>query len=106
MRRSAHVPASLVAALAAAMLTGCAAPSETRRCLDESGNVLPDSYCATGARGGVYGGRRFFGVPRFGYGGSLRGGRVEGSHATPSRSTIQRGGFGSSGRSGGGFFGG
>ena len=115
MRKSASVPATLIIAISASLLTGCSRPREVRRCLDDRGQVLPDHVCEQPGRyrSGM-GGLIFLGTPRFGYGGSMMGGnRMSGFSrmptgnadiVTPSGRTISRGGFGSTGRSSGGFF--
>lgn len=112
MKMSRDVPATLVAAIAAAMLTGCSHPREVRRCLDRDGRLLDDRYCEQPARYPYRGGGGIVYIPSFGYGGSYNGGRYSGFSRSPSGSadvvtpsgrTISRGGFGSSG---GGFFGG
>lgn len=118
MKRSKEVPAALVIGIAAALLTGCSSPREVRRCLDDQGRPIDDRYCDSPRRYPYRGiGGAVF-LPRYGYGGSLRNGRVSGytpspsgraDVVTPGGRTIQRGGFGSSGRSSGrsgGFFGG
>ena len=111
---SREVPATLVAAIAAAMLTGCSQPREVRRCLDKDGRVIADQYCENPRRYPYRSGGIVF-IPSFGYGGSYSGGRVTGYNrapnpnahvVTPAGKTISRGGFGSTGRSSGGFFGG
>lgn len=112
---SREVPATLVAAMAAAMLTGCSSPREVRRCLDRDGREIADRYCEDPRRYPYRSGGIVF-VPIFGYGGSFSNGRYSGfgrapsgrgDVVTPSGRTISRGGFGSSsGRSSGGFFGG
>lgn len=115
MKMSREVPATLVVAIAAAMLTGCSSPREVRRCLDRDGRVIADQYCENPGRYPYRHSGIVF-IPSFGYGGSYSGGRVSGFNRAPSGNadvvtpggrTISRGGFGSSGRSsGGGSFGG
>jgi hypothetical protein len=119
MKKSAHVPAILVASLAASILSGgCSSgPREVRRCVDDKGVVLSDAECEklenrTGS-GGYVGGYR--GYPHWVYGGSggntpgsramgFRSTPTEGAHVvSPSGRTISRGGFGGSSRGGGGF---
>jgi len=112
MKKSKQVPATLVTAVAAMVVTGCSCgPNivEVRRCVDAYGHVLPDYMCGGGYNGGYYGGV-YYSSPHWGYGGNLNGGMVSGFHTTPSPNatvndsmgnTISRGGFGSSGSSGG-----
>jgi hypothetical protein len=96
MKKSQSVPVVLVASIAALALTGCGAQRQVRRCVDQYGNVLPDSQCYTSTTrvGGTY--------PYWVYGGSLNRGRVTGYSRTPignadivdSRGTVVRRGFG------------
>ncbi len=115
---SREVPATLVAAIAAALLTGCSSPREVRRCLDRDGRVISDQHCENPSRYPYRSGGLML-IPFFAYGGNYNGGRVTGFNrapnpnatvVTPSGRTISRGGFGSSGgssgRSSGGSFGG
>lgn len=101
VKKSRAVPAALVAATAATLLTGC---SEQRRCVDNQGYLRPDRECqnpTTGRIGGG-GGGYYGGGPRFVYGGNYSGGRVTGYSSTPNGGFgSTRGGFG--GRSFGGF---
>lgn len=78
---------------------------QVRNCVDEKGNLIPDTVCE-----GTYSGTGYHGG-HFVYGGTVRGGRVFDSRLTPTQGahvvtsggrTISRGGFGRSG----GFFGG
>ena len=112
----------LAAAAVSAALAGCSR-STTARCVDQNGNVLPDSACP-GAAGGGYGGSGYIGgsygggygraQPRWVYGGG--GGTTPGSRATgfstsapesgsirSSSGTVIRGGFGGAGESHGSF---
>jgi len=110
MKKSTSVPATLLSAIAAATLAGCSSgPREVRRCVDEKGRYMEDYKCTDNRYRSHY-----YGYPRFVYGGNFdnRSGRVmgfrstpsDGAHVvTPSGRTISRGGFGGSGRSGGGF---
>ncbi|AIE84099.1 hypothetical protein OP10G_0731 [Fimbriimonas ginsengisoli Gsoil 348] len=104
------MPAVFVAAVAASLVAGCssAGPTEIRRCVDASGNVLPDQYCD---QPGMYrsSGIHYYGTPHWGYGGSMQGNVLRGFAAspssdaevvTPSGRTISRGGFGGSGSGG------
>lgn len=109
MKRSSSVPATFVAAVAATLLTGCSSPREVRRCVDDRGQVLPDSACEYPRSNYGY---RTWGTPHWGYGGSISGGYLRGFSATPSGDrdvvtpsgrTISRGGFGGSGGGFGGF---
>lgn len=96
MRKSAAVPVTLLAALAA-MTIGCRDASESRNCVDAQGRIVPDANCsapASGRAGGygyIYGGRS---------GGQI-GDRVVGGSSTPSESGVARGGFGHAGGEGG-----
>lgn len=80
MKKSQSVPVVLVASIAAIALTGCSASRQVRRCVDQYGNVLPDSQCYTSTTrvGGMY--------PYWVYGGTLNRGRVTGYSRTPSTS--------------------
>jgi len=107
------------AAVSAMALAGCS-NNTTARCVDQDGNVLPDSACQDGSSGGVYTGTYGSGgrgaavsQPRWVYGG--QGGDAVGSKATgfstsppedgdissPS-GTVIRGGFGGEGEAHGG----
>lgn len=118
MKRSQAVPAVFVTVIAAGLSAGCGCGSsyvtETRRCVDQYGKILPDSSCGAGYAGGYYGGYRP--VPRFVYGGALDNGVVRNFRSTPTngseirssngsviRSGVRRGGFGGSGGSFGSF---
>jgi hypothetical protein len=115
MKKSAAVSVSLLAAMAATLMGGCGSnPRQVRRCVDEKGNVLPDSDCE---RGYYYGGmgRGYPGWVYGGSGGNNPGNRAMGFTRTPNPDAdvvapngrvISRGGLGRSGGSGGGFFGG
>lgn len=114
MKKSSVPVTPLVAAVAALVVTtGCNTQRQVRRCVDERGNVLPDSACTTGGYGaGYYGGIRAFGYPRWVYGGNVRNGQAFGFTSSPNPRatvvdgagrTISRGGFGSSGRGFSGF---
>lgn len=107
MKRSQSIEISILAAVAALTVAGCSSgPRQVRRCVDEKGNLLPESACVTGGR--YYGGG-IYSYPRWVYGGTMVGNRVQGfsskpasgAHVvSPSGRTISRGGFG--GRSFGG----
>ena len=119
-RRSQHVLAPLLAATAAAMLTGCHQP-DPQRCVDEQGRVVDPSFCrnaqpgqtVTGTpdnHGGYYNNNIFYPhLYRYyygGYGGGI-GSFVSGGGYAPmaghSYSTgTSRGGFGSLFGGGGG----
>ncbi|MEQ1822318.1 MAG: hypothetical protein ABL949_07405 [Fimbriimonadaceae bacterium] len=81
MKSSPSQLAAVTAALAA-FLAGC---SQRRDCVDQYGNILPDSSCK--GRTGTAG------YPHWIYGGSRSGGRVIGGSTTPRSSSS--GGFGS-----------
>lgn len=105
-RRSKQVTPLLVTVVAGMIVSGCSQQeTQTARCVDANGNVLPDALCQ-GTRGGVY--TNTYSYPHWVYGGS--GGTVIGSHATgfsvtPSAGartvtpsgTVVRGGFGAIG---------
>jgi hypothetical protein len=105
MKKSKAVPATLVGALAAVLVaSGCGSgPVQTRRCVDEKGNVMPDSYCTGVSRSIYYGG--MYRSPRWIYGGTMSGNRVSGYSLAPdpgatvkssNGTVISRGGFGGS----------
>ena len=109
-KMSSAVPATLIGAIAVAILAGCSGARERqmRNCVDDKGKPLPDEYCQDSRYAG-----RSYGYPHFIYGGALNGGRYVGGSLTPSSSAdivnssgsvVRRGFGGSSG--GGGFFGG
>jgi hypothetical protein len=112
MKKSKSVPATVVAAVAAMILTGCHSnPTEVRRCIDAKGNVIPDTMCSTG---GSMGGSSYYGS-HWVYGGSMSGSRLGGYHSSPSSGasisdgsghSVSRGGFGSHGSGGSGGAGG
>jgi hypothetical protein len=97
MKKSKAVPATLVASLAAVIISGCGNQRQVRRCVDNQGNILPDIQCnsTTTYRSGFY--------PHWVYGGSVSGRRVSGYSSTPSSSadivnssgTVVRRGFSS-----------
>lgn len=106
MKKSKHVPATLVAGVAAAMLAGCSSRmAQERQCVDASGAIVPEIMCrqATssgvvvghwGYAGQVYSGGHYIsggggGVGYRGGGGAISGG-------------VSRGGFGGSGEGFGG----
>jgi hypothetical protein len=98
MRKSAAVPLTLLAAVAA-FATGCHDTPESRNCVDAQGRIVPDTNCSTTSHTGT-GGSGYHYI----YGGSS-GGRVGdavvGGSSTPSESGVSRGGFGSGGGEGG-----
>lgn len=53
MKRSTKITLQFVCAASLALLAGCSQQPEryTRRCADENGDLLPDSYCAGAGRG-------------------------------------------------------
>ena len=111
MKKSKAVPATLVCAVAAMTIAGCHRESQLRRCVDNTGKVLPDSYCEEMHR--HRSSFSHYGYPHFvygGYGGHTPGSQARGFVNTPnpgadvvtgSGRVISRGGFG--GRGGGGF---
>jgi len=85
VKRSPTVHLTLMATMA---LVACGGP---RQCVDETGRVVPDSFCSTPpARGGYHwysgGSRTFVGT-----------GRPASSSSAPSSHGVSRGGFGSTG---------
>lgn len=103
MKRSKSVEIGLIAAIAATLVAGCSRPEDyTRRCVDASGRVLPDSSCGFGGRGHWgYFGRGSSIVNGIGRGFSSSepsSGRILSSSGSTIRSApVSRGGFGSSG---------
>lgn len=90
--------------MTAVILSGCQRTLETRRCVDEQGNVLPDISCTSGIRGAGWA-----------YGGRVNGNQLMGYSRTPKANStvvdssgkhISRGGFGGGTRSSGFSFGG
>jgi hypothetical protein len=85
----------------------CASGAAQYRCLDSKGNVVPDSYCANGTRGYS----RSYYTPFWTYGGLMNGNRISGYSRTPRSGAeivdsggnwvggTRRSGFGSSGGS-------
>lgn len=100
MKKSKAVPATLVISIAAIAIAGCGSNRQVRRCVDEQGNLLPDSACTTT----TYRSGSTFIYPRWVYGGSTSGRRVTGYSTTPSssadvvdsRGSVIRRGFSSS----------
>jgi hypothetical protein len=98
MKKSKSVPVVLVASIAAIALTGCSSQRQVRRCVDQFGNVLPDSQCVTSTTRRVGTGIYPFWV----YGGTMNRGKVTGYSRTPSssadivdsRGSVVRRGFG------------
>lgn len=116
MKRPAHIATPLLAAAAISLLSGCR-PKEMQRCVDETGKVVADSFCAgqpaaPERRPDGHGGFLF--LPHIyrpyygGMGGFVIGDRVSGGsfNAAPGvhySSPSSRGFFGGSGISRGGF---
>ncbi|MFT4114122.1 hypothetical protein [Silvibacterium sp.] len=115
MRKSSHVPLTLLATLA---LTGAATgcddrPKEVRNCVDAQNHIVPDQKCQqpqNGGAGGSYAGSGsgggYTGGYRWVYGGSSGenvGDTVFGSSPTPAPGVevVSRGGFGHGGGEGG-----
>ena len=116
MRKTAQIMTPLLAAAAISILSGCR-PKEMQRCVDETGKVVPDSYCEGQAplqqRPDGHGGfipfipiyRPYYGgIGGWGAGDRVSGGSFNASpgvrYASPSAS---RGFFGGRGISRGGF---
>ena len=59
MKKSAAVPATFCASVAALILSGCSSPVSVRRCVDPSGTVLPDTACTTPVTASTYKGGRY-----------------------------------------------
>lgn len=61
MKKSAAVPATLCASVAALILSGCGStPSTVRRCVDPAtGTVMPDTACTTPVTASTYRGGRY-----------------------------------------------
>ena len=59
MKKSAAVPASFCASVAALILSGCSSPVSVRRCVDPSGTVLPDTACTSPVTASTYKGGRY-----------------------------------------------
>jgi hypothetical protein len=99
MRKSAAVPLTLLAALAA-LSTGCHDTPESRNCVDTQGRIVPESNCSNNPHSGA----GAFIAYHYIYGGAS-GGRigdaVVGGSATPSEGGVSRGGFGHGGGEGG-----
>ena len=98
MRKSAAVPLTLLAALAA-LSTGCHNTPEARHCVDAQGRIVPDANCEAHSGGGS----GSFLAYHYLYGGAS-GGRVGdqvvGGKSTPSESGVSRGGVGHGGGGG------
>ncbi|MEQ1934246.1 MAG: hypothetical protein ABL962_10280 [Fimbriimonadaceae bacterium] len=73
---------AIITSVLAAILAGC---GQRRDCVDQYGNVLPDTSCR---------GRTAGGYPHYIYGGTRSGGRVTGGSTTPRSSSSTSGGFG------------
>jgi hypothetical protein len=59
MKKSAAVPATFCATVAALILSGCSSPVSVRRCVDPSGTVLPDTACSSPVTASTYRGGRY-----------------------------------------------
>jgi hypothetical protein len=94
MRKSAAVPLTLLAALAA-LATGCHDTPESRNCVDSQGRIVPDTNCSTHPGGGM-GYHYLYG----GASGGRVGDQVVGGRSTPSEGGVSRGGFGHGGGGG------
>ncbi len=91
IRRSRQVVLGGMGALALT-LTSCSSEPD-KRCVDRvTRELLPDYKCSSGGGSGGSSGTYY-------YGGNVRNGKVEGGSFD--KSAVQRGGFGSSGSSGG-----
>jgi len=100
MRKSAAVPLTVLAAVAA-FATGCHHTAESRRCVDAQGRIVPDTNCENHSGTGA----AAFLAYHYLYGGSSGGhigDAVVGGHSTPSESGVSRGGFGHGGGGEGG----
>jgi len=84
MKKSKAVPATLVASIAAIVVAGCGNSTQVRRCVDDQGNVLPDSQCQNTSTTTYRRSSGFY--PHWVYGGSVSGRRVTGYSTTPSSS--------------------
>ena len=92
--RKKMAPALLTTVAALVTLGGCSQRNQAGQCVDQNGNILPDSACRGG---GTYysGGGGGYRYPHYVYGGSVSGGRVSGGSSAPSEGGgIFRGGFG------------
>ena len=96
MRKSDHVPLTLLASLA--LISGCRNSYETRNCVDSQGRIVSDSSCQTTGSGGTAGYHYVYG----GRSGGHVGDQVVGGRSTPAESGVSRGGFGHSGGGEGG----
>jgi hypothetical protein len=110
MKKSTHVPAVLVATLAASILAGgCSSVREVRRCVDDKGVVLSDAECEMQGGQNAHTQRSYGGYHSYphwvygGTGGNTPGSRAMGFKSSPSSGahvvsssghTISRGGFG------------
>jgi hypothetical protein len=64
VKKSAAVPASFCASVAALILSGCSSPVSVRRCVDPtSGTILPDIACTSPVTASTYRGGRYARVP-------------------------------------------
>lgn len=116
MKRSKSIQLFALSAVAAATLLGCgnqAHLDEQKNCVDEKGVVLPDSQCQPGGVGYHPGAYWYYGGSRFYHPGMVVGGGsripVAGKsyfaptspHFNSAPSSVSRGGFGTSAKSGG-----
>ena len=105
MKKSARVPATYVAGLAAAIMSGCSSHQlAMRQCIDANGNVIPDISCRQATSSGVVIGH--YGYPAQNSGGPIGGrgvygggsggggGIVGGGSSGASVGGVSRGGFG------------
>jgi hypothetical protein len=96
MKRSKTVNLVVVPLLAAAFVAGCGGEQETAYCVDQNNRVTDNDYCDRGDNSGFF---WFFGAPGLGRGSFAGAGdRI---NSTDRAALAKRGGFGSSGRSGG-----
>ena len=76
-------PALLTTVAALMTLGGCSQRNQAGQCVDQNGNVLPDSACRSGSGGYYGGGGGGYRYPHYVYGGSSSGGRVSGGSSVP-----------------------
>ena len=103
MKRSLHVSAPLLAAVALSVSTGCRKP-EMQRCVDEQNRVVDDKFCQTQQQplrsptGTFYYPYRYYygGYGGFGLGSTVTGGGDAPISGHSYSSSTTRGGFGSS----------
>jgi hypothetical protein len=96
MKRSKSVKLVVVPLLAASFLAGCGGEKETAYCVDQDNKVTDNEYCDRANNPGYF---WFFGAPGLGRGSIAGAGdRI---NSTDKAALAQRGGFGSSAKSGG-----